>query len=293
MRKPNLFILGAPKCGTTSMASWLDEHPQIFMSPIKEPHFYNTDHTHNVVTDKSQYLKLFKNSTEKHKIIGEASVWYLYSEKAVENIINDYGDTTQYIVMLRNPISMAFSLHEQQVFNLNEPEVNFRKAWDLQESRKRNKEIGSTTRDSKLLLYGEACKLGKQVQRLLQKVEREKVKFVLIDDLKLDPKKAYDDILEFLDIDSFNRSDFRPVNTAKVRRSTNLAFVVKAIGLLKKRLNINKGFGFLNKLNGINVVNIKREAIDEEMHLLLRDYFREDIDLLSRLLKKDLSAWLK
>lgn len=44
MIKPNFFIVGAPKCGTTSLAHWLAGHPQVFMSPVKEPHFFNTDY---------------------------------------------------------------------------------------------------------------------------------------------------------------------------------------------------------------------------------------------------------
>ena len=292
MKKPNLFIMGAPKCGTTSMVEWLSDHPEIYFSPIKEPHYYNTDHTHNVVTNYNQYLNLFKNASENHKIIAEASVWYLYSYEAIRNIILDSSQDNKYIVMLRNPIEMAYSLHEQQVFNLNEPQKDFKRAWFLQEDRKENKSIAITTRDAKLLLYGEVCKLGKQVNRLLQYVDKKNVKFLILDDIKNDPMKVFDEVLEFLNVSTFVKTDFKAVNTAKVRKSKNIALLVKLLGRLKKNIGITKGFGILNKSNQLNVSNIKRVSLSDDMKKILKDYFKEDVKLLSKVIDKDLSCWL-
>lgn len=292
MKKPNLFIMGAPKCGTTSMVEWLSDHPEIYFSPIKEPHYYNTDHTHNVVTNYNQYLNLFKNASESHKIIAEASVWYLYSYEAIRNIILDSSQDNKYIVMLRNPIEMAYSLHEQQVFNLNESQKNFKRAWFLQEDRKENKSIAITTRDAKLLLYGEVCKLGKQVNRLLQYVDKKNVKFLILDDIKNDPMKVFDEVLEFLNVSTFVKTDFKAVNTAKVRKSKKIALLVKLLGRLKKNIGITKGFGILNKSNQLNVTNIKRVSLSDDMKKILQDYFKEDVKLLSKLIDKDLSCWL-
>ena len=292
MKKPNLFIMGAPKCGTTSMVEWLSDHPEIYFSPIKEPHYYNTDHTHNVVTNYNQYLNLFKNASENHKIIAEASVWYLYSYEAIRNIILDSSQDNKYIVMLRNPIEMAYSLHEQQVFNLNEPQKDFKRAWFLQEDRKENKSIAITTRDAKLLLYGEVCKLGNQVNRLLQYVDKKNVKFLILDDIKNDPMKVFDEVLEFLNVSTFVKTDFKAVNTAKVRKSKNIALLVKLLGRLKKNIGITKGFGILNKSNQLNVSNIKRVSLSDDMKKILQDYFKEDVKLLSKVIDKDLSCWL-
>src|SRR5579871_6019552 len=59
--KPNFFIIGAPKCATTSMAAWLAAHPYIFMSPKKEPHFFNTDERQEV-SDLEEYMRLFQDA---------------------------------------------------------------------------------------------------------------------------------------------------------------------------------------------------------------------------------------
>ena len=63
MRKPNLFILGAPKCGTTSIAYYLNQHPEIFVSPYKEPHYFNLDSEYRFTFSEKQYLENFKNAT--------------------------------------------------------------------------------------------------------------------------------------------------------------------------------------------------------------------------------------
>lgn len=60
MKKPNLFILGAPKCGTTSLANWLGEHPRVFMSPMKEPYYFNKDHSYSRVENLKSYENLFE-----------------------------------------------------------------------------------------------------------------------------------------------------------------------------------------------------------------------------------------
>lgn len=274
------------------MAEWLSEHPNIFMSAAKEPHYYNKDHKHRVVTDKAHYLSLFKDAGPQHSVVGEASVWYLYSEEAVDHILKDAGDkAVKFVVMLRNPSKMAYSLHEQQVFNMNEPEKDFLAAWNLQEERRQNKKVGLSTRDPKLLLYGDACKLGVQLERLFGKVPKEEVMVVLMDDLKTDAQAVYKDVLSFLGVPFDGRSNFEAVNTAKVRKSPFMAQSIKLLGKLKQKLGITKGFGLLNKTNAMNVKNREREALSNEVRAMLSRYFEEDVALLSKLIKRDLSHW--
>ena len=85
-RKPNFFILGAPKCATTSLANWLREHPHIFVPTRKEPEFFNTDdepHKHGGIANLDAYEALFRDACEKHLAVGEGSVWYLSSSTAI------------------------------------------------------------------------------------------------------------------------------------------------------------------------------------------------------------------
>jgi hypothetical protein len=99
VRRPNFFILGAPKCGTTSLARWVGEHPSVFICPEKEPHFFNTDDRHRGVEAIVDYEALFSGAQEQHVAIGEASVWYLSSLEAVPNILR-YEPAAKFIVLV-------------------------------------------------------------------------------------------------------------------------------------------------------------------------------------------------
>ncbi len=294
MKKPNFFILGAPKCGTTAMAQWLSTHPEIFFSKAKEPHYYNTDHKNTVIKSHNQYMSLFAKATEAHKVVGEASVWYLYSKDAVSNIKKDLNnDDLKFLVMIRNPVQMAYSLHQQQVFNLNEPVKDFKEAWGLQDERRDTKRTGLLTRNENQLLYGDACKLGEQVERLFKTVNRNAVKIILLEDLKKDPEQVYKDVLNFLHLPFDSRKNFVPVNEAKSRKFETLAMAVKALGTIKHKLKITKGLGILNKAMEVNHVPKTREKMSIEFENELKSYFKNDVLLLSSLINRDLSCWIQ
>ena len=129
MKRPDFFILGAPKAGTTTLANWLSEHPQIFVSPLKEPQFFNWDFCHRSTRSFKEYEALFEAATVDHVAVGEASTRYLYSRTAVPAILG-YVDKPRFIVMIRDPVDLAYSLHDQTVFNGNENVLDFEKAWE-------------------------------------------------------------------------------------------------------------------------------------------------------------------
>ena len=117
IKNPNLFILGAPKCGTTSLYTYLREHPNIFFSHIKGPHYFATDfENYRSVKTKVDYANLFSEANAQHSIIGEASVLYLYSENAIKGIYND-NPNAKLIIMLRNPIEVVQSWHAQMLWS--------------------------------------------------------------------------------------------------------------------------------------------------------------------------------
>lgn len=262
------------------------------MSPLKEPHYYNTDHTHRVITNHKEYLALFKNATENQIIRGEASVWYLYSRDAVNNILKDtIGKEVKFIVMIRNPIDMAYSLHQQQVFNLNEPILDFEEAWSMQQQRRAGKKISLSTRDSRLLIYGDVCKLGAQLLQLYEKVPRDKVSVVVFDDLIKNPDKVYKNLLRFLEVPYFDFGEFYTVNKSKKRKYKYLALLIKMMGILKSKLNLSFGFGILNAINSSNSEEFIRKPLTLKMRNTLSEYFKEDIRLLSEILNRDLKHW--
>src|SRR5690349_21884975 len=85
--KPNFFIVGAPKCGTTALYEYLRPHPNVFLPRVKEPHFFATDlGTYPAVKTRAAYDRLFADSLAEHTRVGEASVYYLRSSAALANI---------------------------------------------------------------------------------------------------------------------------------------------------------------------------------------------------------------
>ena len=138
-RRPNFFILGAPKCGTTALSEYLREHPRAFVSQPKEPHYFCGDFDYYYAPgqrSEEHYLRLFDAATDDHLAVGEASVWYLYSADAARNIAA-FDPATRVIVMLRNPVDLVPSLHSQLLYMLDEDEPDPARAWELQEARRR------------------------------------------------------------------------------------------------------------------------------------------------------------
>ncbi|MGH2542590.1 MAG: sulfotransferase domain-containing protein, partial [Ardenticatenaceae bacterium] len=228
MSKPNFYIIGAPKCGTTSLAAWLAGHPQIYMSPRKEPHFFNTDHSYVLTPSLREYERLFSAAGPEHVAVGEGSVWYLYSEQAVANIL-EYAPDARFVVCLRNPVEMAPSLYEQQVFSGNEHVESFEEAWRLQEQRLAGKLVTRWCREPRYLAYGHVCSLGSQLEKLYDKVERAHLLPLVLDDIKEDPRTEYLKVLDLLGVRDDGRSRFPVHNLAKERRSPLVRKAVMAV----------------------------------------------------------------
>ena len=114
MKKPNVFIIGAPKCGTTSLREYLGSHPNVYACKPEEPHFFCTDlkGRYNGLTEPEYLRKYFHGANSRHKVIIDKSTWYLYSKSAVLNILKFDADA-KFIVMVRNPINMVYSLHSE------------------------------------------------------------------------------------------------------------------------------------------------------------------------------------
>lgn len=298
MKKPNFFIIGAPKCGTTSLAAWLAEHPNIYMSPVKEPHFFCTDLQYINIHNLHDYLLLFKGASKEHKAVGEASTCYLFSKTAVPNIEKELPGS-RYIVMIRNPVDMAYSLHEQQLFSGYEHIKDFAQAWRLSEERAQGRKVTKWCRDPKLLDYKSVCKLGEQLERLFRIVPRDRVLVLVLDDIKENPRREYLKVLDFLGVPDDGRTTFPIYNPAKERRWPRLQKVVftmsKISPRIKKALGIptNWGIGIFTALDKINIRYRPRPPMPPALRAELVEFFRSDIQLLSQLLDRDFSEWLK
>ncbi|RJG17415.1 hypothetical protein D4A39_11905 [Alcanivorax profundi] len=290
MKKPNLYIVGAPKCGTTAMAVWLSQHPDIYVSAVKEPHYFGEEH--RLTKTIEEYERLFSGVPEETRWVCEASVWYLFSETAIKNIVQ-YNPESKFIVMLRNPVDMALSMHEQHRFNGNELVEDFQEALGLSDIREGGNGVGvrSGYHPVQHMAYYKSCALGWQVSNMLKIVPKENVFFAFFDDLKADPARVHEMVLDFLGVEFESPENYEKVNPAKERRYYFLDRFVLFLVSLKKRLGIRKRVRLLSRLRRWNVSYKERKPIDQETRGSIQCRFSNDIDLLSSILGRDLSDW--
>lgn len=167
MVKPDHFIVGGPKCGTTALSEYLRTHPSIFMSTPKEPHFFATDLPgYQKSRTLEQYFALFENDKHQKSRYGEVSVYYLYSKVAIGNLFN-FNRDARLIVMLRRPTQLIYSLHSQLLYSRNENIYDFKQAWDAQPHRRKGQLIPYSCTDPKVLQYKSVGMLSQQLKRLL------------------------------------------------------------------------------------------------------------------------------
>jgi len=286
--KPGFFIIGAPKSATTTLWHYLSGHPNVFMPSVKEPHYFSSDLNFGQVKTEKKYLDLFNDAGMQHSAIGEASVYYLYSESAVKNI-ESFNPDAKYIVSVRNPIDMAVSLHAEQLGSI-ENIREFNMAWAATNDRREGRDVPAFCDEPKLLLYDEICLLGRQLERLLAKVNRERVKIILFDDIKKSPDRAYQEITEFLGISTYKLDEFAPHRQRKHWRYPVATRILNQLGRIKGKLGIRTSTGLLRPLYRINMSG-KSNNISCEILKMLNEYYREDIKLLESILEKDLSSW--
>lgn len=296
MKLPNFFILGAPKCGTTSLARWLDDHERIYLSPFKEPFYFSEDVLKKIETWE-QYQTLFEEAHDDHIAVGEATTVYLFSKTAVQHIEKTFEDPL-YIVMVRNPVDMAYSLHEQQFYCLNEDLEDFEKAWRLSPERRAGKSVPPECKSAILLDYQAFCLLGDQIERLYSLVPQSRVLVITLDDIKLDPLKEYKRAIQYLGVPYDGREAFPAYNQAKKWRNRWQGRLVRKISAMISSLKHKKLFrkipslGFVDLLKSKTLVYQKRPPMSDDFREELKNYYRADVAKLSDLLGRDfLTLW--
>lgn len=210
MTMPNFLIIGVQKSGTTSLHNYLNQHPQVYMSPVKEPHFFLGEKLqkwqyypgqrlriwHNRVTTIEAYRNLFKGVTNQ-KAIGESSVWYLYTGAAIQ--IKKQIPRVKLIAVLRNPVDRCFSDFKQGLTLGYETMTDFSRALGRDQDHLRNN-TGMTFHYVPQGFY------AKQIKNYLDIFDRTQIKFYLYEDMRLNTEAMLRDIFRFLEVDDA----FRP-----------------------------------------------------------------------------------
>ncbi len=296
-KRPDTFIVGAPKCATTSMYYYLKQHPGVFMSVPKEPLYFGSDLTsHRVKTRRfEEYCSFFEGARGARRV-GEASPWYLYSTRAAREI-HDFNPNARVIIMLRHPVDAMHALHSQNLYSGNETVEDFREALELEERRRRGESVPVSSHFPDALFYREVYRYTPQVRRFLEVFDRERVKILLLDDLKQDPEACYRSVLEHLELRTADPPSFEPHNrNCQFKSDLIQALVQRLPGRTKETLrdlfSVRPWVDLWKVVEPLLVEHRSRPSLNPEFRRKLLDDFREDIRSLSDLIGRDLSHWL-
>jgi hypothetical protein len=199
-------IVGAPRCGTTSLAAFIKPHPEICFASVKEPHFFSQYDLTGLPDDElrsrvdDHYLaRYFAHCTDKQPVLAEASVSYLYAPERMEPILRRWPDA-KFIIAVRNPLEMLPSFHQRLLYLGDETVTDFGKAWALNSERAQGRSIPRTCVDPRWLRYDQAGRLGTYVENFFNAVGRERCMVVVFDDLVADPAAIHGQLLDFLEL---------------------------------------------------------------------------------------------
>jgi hypothetical protein len=304
---PDFFVVGAPRCGTTSICRYLARNPQICFSRPKEPHYFSRlDHDPSADELKRDYLdRNFSHCELAHHAVGEGSVSYLQLPGVIERI-NHLNPQARFVVLVRNPLQMLPSYHLRMRFLLQEDEPDFAKAWELELSRDRGENIPKHCLDARLLKYSHVAKFGVQVERLFEVAGRDRSHVIVFDDFKSDALGTYKNLLEFLNVDYDGQTEFeRRFGSMMYRYGwlqkllfkpvTSGGKVVDTIQRRARKYNPDgtKRKSLIKRLTRLNNIPMPPELLSPQMADIVRETLRADVEHLSRLLNRDLSFWFK
>lgn len=293
---PNFFIVGAPKCGTTALYTYLRDHPDVFMPEVKEPHFFGSDleFRYRRRPDAERYRSYFAGADGRSRI-GEASIWYLYSSSAAREI-REAAPAGKAIAMVRDPVEMITAMHSQFVYNGHE-DLPLADALAAEPDRAAGRRIPERANFPAGLRYRRIASFAEQIERYLDAFGPDAVRVIVFDDLKADASATYRSVLEFLGIDPDHRPDFSVVNANKISRNRTfrrllndppewLRAPVRAV--LPWRLRRRAYRGLVNA----NIRREPRSPVDPAVIERLREEMAPSVERLSALIGRNLDAWL-
>ena len=299
MTKANIFIVGAPKCGTTTLSAMLNGHSNIQLSHPKEPMYFCSDL--DILAghmDGNDYFKRFFKSDARINNYVDASALYLYSKQAASSI-HAYNPSAKIIVILRNPVEQAHAFHAELLRNGNEDVSDFKTAWNLIPRRKNGEDLPKNVLEPSLLFYDDIIQYATQLHRFVELFGSENIKVLLFEEFFHSPKKGIQDLMTFLEL-PFEDS---MLNIEKMNANTEIkSFLINSLFNNKKltrhpvyklmRTSFGGGLGIQKKINALNRVNKARPALDAETIFCVKSSFEGQIDDLSKLIQTDLrTTW--
>ena len=314
------FIVGAPRCGTTTLAGFLKQHPKICFPVVKEPHFFLQHDTRPLDREalrglvEREYLDRFYGHCSEDRDTGvDGSVSYLYDPESLLPALKLWPDA-KFVIAVRDPMTMLPSLHARLKYTGDETIERFEDAWAAIPDRVAGKRIPRSCLEPRWLRYDEAGRFGTYVERFFEVIGRERCFVSLFDDLIADPEGQYRAMCEFAGIEPFAGTDFRPKRESRGFRYGWLQRLLKrppaaARDYLAGKQFRQRGrdlddgdgndrvseriFSVRKRLLRWNRLPLQKRIIPLAVQGDIRDRLQSEIDHLGRLVGRDLSHWLQ
>jgi hypothetical protein len=291
-RKANLFIVGAPKCGTTAWVEYLRTHPEIFFPDSKEDCFFALDLPRfRFKHSEAEYAELFVDSGDA-KFVGEASAMYLFSEAAAE-AMRDYNPASKILIFLRDQEEYLPSLHNQFLWEFSEEIEDFETVWRLSGQRPAET-IPATCLEPRTLDYAAMGRFNEQVGRYLAAFPFEQIRVIRFHDWTTNPRATYLEILDFLGLADDGRAEFPRINGGMTYRSRRLVrfihhppnFLRKLARLFKRLTSLKSETLILVAQKSVNLLSsqgYKRQISPKLRDEIRRHYAKDNRQLDDRL----------
>jgi hypothetical protein len=259
----------------------------------KEPHFFCADlYAPRYVQSEAEYLALFRDAGGAPRI-GEASVFYLYSQEAARRIAA-FAPDARIIAMLRDPVDMIYALHSQLVFSGHEDLGDFADALDAEADRRAGRRLPPHGEPFAALQYRAVARYAPQLTRYFDAFGRDRVHVILHDDLKRDAAGVYAGVCRFLGIDDTHRPSFEVVNPNTRVRSRVVRDVLKfsaPVRTLARLLPRAARRRIARRIVELNTQVEPRRPLSPVLARTLRDELAPAVADVEALIGRDLAAW--
>ena len=278
-RGPDFFLVGAPKCGTTALYEMIGAHPEIFVSPIKEPDFFASDirhaaHPAGAVDDWSRYLALFESASPTQRL-GEGSVSYLASRVAAK-AIRDRCPDARILIVLRDPADRLFAHYKAAV--ASESTRQKFPEW-LAAALTREKA------DAAPIGPVAAGRYGVNLKRYLDVFSSDRIHIAWHEDYVNDPAATVRAIFRFLGVDETQQV---PVNIRRNETTAGRSSLLKGAATV---LNVLSE-GMADRINLWAKMPSTMQPTTKDRALAIQVY-ESDIRALEGMTGRDLSPWIR
>lgn len=283
---PNFFILGAGRCGTTSLAIALNAHPDVFIPAIKEPSFFAS--SFQWVKDPARYVSLYEPAGAS-AAVGDASHIYLEDPES-PRILQAFFPDARFVLVFRHPADRALGLYARMVEGGYEMHRSFERALDAEDRRFHSERFRRTCRQSFWnYMYVRSGLFGEQVQRYFEYFDRRQFWFTTLDRLITEPAQTMHDLQGFLDVEPVEVERFPRDATSKGIRSQPVAYAEQR---LLRPLTRRTGFPGESTLAAISRWNggDDKPTMQPATRFRLQERFEPDLRLLRDLTGIDLTA---